>query len=168
MNEHTLMNSLKTELVAQTWTGSSNVVFPSGSVAVVPDLDLAMEAALKTMRTPFALMKLEESTSDPDYDEDPNFVRLGVKVRLAVTIPGDAVGENAVMGANKTGGSTKSEGRGLLELEQELHNAIGKVNAKESIVLQCRQKGATGGAVVEGKLNTAFRDYTFEGFGTVV
>lgn len=169
MNETTLLTNLKSRLVAQAWTGSSNVVFATGSVAITFNVEQAMKGAWASgMRAPYALLQPLDSASDPEFDEDPNFVTMRVNVRLVAVVPGDAVGENVLQGANKTGGATKSEGRGLFELEVELHNAIGKVNALESVILQCRQKSAVAGTTIENGTHAAWRDYVFEAIGTMV
>lgn len=168
MNESTLLTTVKARLVAQTWTGGSNVVFPTGCVAITANVDLAMESALKTMRTPFALLQPLSSTSDPEFDQAPGLAMLAFQVRVMVMVPGDSVGENAVMGGNKTAGATYSEGRGLFEVEQEVFNAIGTLNANESLVIMCRQKGGANAAIVEGKTYVAWRDLQFEMLGTYV
>ncbi len=166
--EASLLASLKSRLIARTWTGGANVVFPTGCVAITGNSDIAMMQAAKTMRTPFALLQPLDSTSDPEFDQQPNYVQLNIQVRVMVMVPGDAIGENPLIGANKTGGSTKSEGRGLFEVEQEVFNAIGAVNANESIVLQCRQKGAVNAQYLEGSTWLAWRDLTFQVLGTYV
>lgn len=168
MTESQLLTALKALLVAQTWTGGSNVVFPTGCVAISADVELAMESALGTMRTPFVLLQPLGTTADPDYDEDPNFVALSIKARIVVMVPGDAVGENALMGGNKTAGATYSEGRGIFEVEQELFNAIGSENGTEGIILQCRHKSGVNAAIVGGNIYVAYRDIVFEALGTMV
>lgn len=167
--EASLLTSLKALLVAQTWTGSANVVFPTGCVAITADSDIAVQQAYKTMRTPWALLQPMDSDADPEYDEDPNLAFLNLKVRIAVMVPGDALGENPLMGANKTGGSTRSEGRGLFEIEPELWTAIGKVNALEGIVLQCRLRGAIASQYhADTGTWVAHRDWNFQAIGTFV
>jgi hypothetical protein len=168
MTESQLLTAIKAELVAQLWTGGANVVFPTGCVAITANVDLAMESALKTMRTPFALLQPMGTTSDPEFDEDPNFVALNLQVRIVVMVPGDSVGENALMGGNKTGGATVSEGKGIFDVEQELFNAIGRLNGLESIILQCRQKGGISAAIVGDNVYVAYRDLQFEALGTLV
>ena len=168
MTESQLLASLKTECIAQTWTGSTNVVFPTGCVAITPNVELAMEAAAKTMRTPFCLIQPLDTTSDPEFGEDPNFIQLNVNVRVLVMVPGDSVGENPLIGGNKTGGSTVSEGRGLFEIQAELFNAIGRLNDLESVQLQNTQVGAAQAAIVDGKTYVAWRDYKFQALGTLV
>lgn len=169
MTESQMFDELKDELIAQTWTGSSNAVFPTGSVAITTNADLAMVGAIKSARMPWCLLQPLDSSSDPDHDEDPNLAVMNLQVRIMVSVPGDAIGENPLMGANKTGGSTKSEGRGLFEIEQELFNAIGKVNALEGVILQCRHKSAAQTALYDGgSVYVAFRDWRFEAVGTFV
>ena len=168
MTESQLLTAIKAELVAQLWTGGSNVVFPTGCVAITANVDLAMDAALKTMRTPQVLLQPMGTTSDPEFDEDPNFVALNLQARIIVMVPGDSVGENALMGANKTAGATYSEGRGIFEVEQELFNAIGRLNGLESVILQCRQKGGIQAAIVGDNVYVAYRDLHFEALGTLV
>ena len=169
MTESEMFTELKAEIIAQVWGASSNVVFPTGCVAITVNADLAMVGAIKSMRTPWCLLQPLESTTDPEFDEDPNLVQMNLLCRIMVSVPGDTVGENPLMGANKTGGSTKSEGRGLFEIEQELFNAIGKVNALEGVILQCRQKGAAQTALYDGgSVYVAFRDFRFEAMGTLV
>ncbi len=168
MTESALLTAIKALLVAQTWTGGSNVVFPTGCVAITGNVDMAMEWALKTMRTPFVLLQPLSTTADPEFDEDPNFVALNLQARIMVMVPGDSVGENTLMGANKTLGATYSEGRGLFEVEQELFNAMGRLNGLEGVILQCRNKGAVQSAIVGDATYLAYRDYQFEALGTVV
>jgi hypothetical protein len=125
-----------------------------------------MESALKTMRTPFALLQPLSSASDPEFDQLPNLVQLQFQVRILVMVPGDAIGENAVMGGQRTGGSTASEGMGIFDVEQRVFNAIGTLNQLESIIIQCRQKGGLNAAIVAEKTYVAWRDLTFEAIGT--
>lgn len=166
--EAALLALLKTKLIAETWPGGSFVVFPTGCVAITANADIALQQALKTMRTPLALIQPLESTSDPEFDDNPNYVQLNVQIRIAVMVPGDALGENPLIGANKTGGATKSEGKGLFEVEQEVHSAIGAINGAESFVLQCRQKGAVSAQYLDNNTWVAWRDLTFEVMGTYI
>ena len=168
MNEAALLSGIKTELIAQLWTGSPNVVFHTGSVAIVPSVADALPQALNTMRVPFCLIEPGAAESDPVHDEEPDFERFNPNLIILTAIPGDVLGENAVVGANKTGGDTVSEGRGILELEQELYNAVGKLNALESITLQVRQKGQQGAVRKSPSEWIVYRIYSLESWGTAV
>ena len=163
MNVTTLLAAIKTRLIAQTWTGGGSVVFPTGSVAITRAID---NHALAAMRTPICLVMPASAQSDPMYNEEPDLIILTVNIRIITAIPGDAVGENPLQGANKTGGTTASEGRGIFEIEQELYNAVGKLNANEGLTIQYRQMGAAGAEMIPPDRYTAYQDYIFEAIAT--
>jgi hypothetical protein len=164
VTEYQLLTNIKSKLVARTWTGSSNVVFPTGSVAISSGRDLWF---LSTLRCPIAIIKPGGTESDPEFDEEPGFLRFSVGLRLVTDIPNDWTGEAPLIGANKTQGSTRSEGRGIFEIEQEVFNAIGILNALESVDLQCTQRSEVEIDQV-GSVMVAYRDYTFQCYGTAV
>lgn len=167
MNLLTLINALQTQLIAQQWSGG-NVVFPSGSVQITANTENAMNFALENFRSPIALIQPLDSEADPKYDEEPALLYETIQVRLIVHIPGDPVGSNALVGANQTNGANASEGQGLLSLEQQLFNAIGVLNAANSITIQNRGKGQIRAGHLEDKSYLAYRDYTFQAICTWV
>lgn len=166
MTEYGLLSAIKAFLISLVWTGSSNRVFPTGCVAVTGNVDVATIWALTSMRTPAALVQPLSTINDPEWDEDPNFIQFNVVVRLIVMVPGDVIGENAMMSANLTGGALRSEGRGIFEVEQAIFAAIGEINGAEGISLQCRMKSAPNALPLEGGNYVATRDYQFECMGT--
>src|SRR3990172_5234545 len=107
-NTFQVLEEIKARLLSQEWTGSSNKVFHPGSVLITVGVD---DQALSTMVSPICLIRPLEATSDP-------------------------VGENTLMGGNKTGGDLTSLGRGLFEIEEELLNAIKVMNALEGVLIQ--------------------------------
>lgn len=164
-----ILTSLKAELVAQTWTGSSNVVFPTGSVLITKSPEI--KQALATLRPPMALIMPGQAQCDPEFHEEPDLLVFDFVVRIVTVVPGDHMGENPLIGANKTGGSTRSEGRGIYEIELELYNAVGKLNVLESIVIQNRQSSDVGATIYDrgsGILYVAYCDYSFETICTLV
>lgn len=166
MSENTLIGQIETELIAQTWTGSSNVVFPTGCVFVVPSInEQVVQSALNTMRTPIALLGGGTAESDPEFMEEPDLIRFLFDLAIIVAVPGDVIGRNAYMGANKTGGATKSEGRGITEVALEVYNAVGKLNALESVPIQVRQKGQQGSIFKPPGLHVVWRVYQLEAWG---
>ncbi|HBY62155.1 MAG TPA: hypothetical protein DEH78_20235 [Solibacterales bacterium] len=164
MTEKQILQALKTELLAQNWTGGSNKVFGTGSVIVTTGRD---RWALDTMRVPIALIKPLDSQSDPEFGDEPNLVQFNVGVRLITAVGGDALGENPLLGANLTQGATYSPGKGIFDVEQELFNAIGKLNVAEALIIQCTQKSETE-TELQGTAMVAFRDYIFETWCTAV
>lgn len=160
MNERDQLVAIKAKLVAQTWTGGSNVVFPTGSVLITRGLNI--EEALKSgVRTPFALIVPGAAQADPQHGEDPNLMVGEVTIRIGVVIPGDAVGENPLMGANRPD-TTKSEGAGLFQVQAEVFNAIGELNTQNSVTLQFRNTADRGAILLDDKTYIAFEDHTFE------
>lgn len=161
MNVLTFVNALQTQLYAQQWSGG-NVVFPSGCVQITASTEEAMDYSLKSMRTPLALIQPLDAESDPKYDEEPALLYENVQVRLAVNIPGDPVGSNALVGANQTNGANASEGQGLLAIEQQLFNAIGILNAANGFTIQNRGKGQIRAGHMPNHTYLAYRDYSFQ------
>jgi hypothetical protein len=159
-----LLVALKAKLVAQNWTGSANRVFPTGSVLVTRGLAVD-EAFRGGLRTPFALIVPGAAQADPQHGEDPKLMVGEVVIRIGALIPGDAVGENPLLGANRVS-SVKSEGAGLFDVEAELFNAVGFLNAEESIVLQYKNAGDRGSIMLEDKSYIAYEDHVYEGIWT--
>lgn len=164
MNRATLATAIKTQLIAQTWTGSSNVVFPSGGVVISRAVD-AKWALSGGMPWPLAQIMLGDFKSDPEYGEEPDFLIGPVIVRLYQIAPGDTMGEAPIMGANRSD-ATMSEGAGLYQIEQEVYNAIGKLNSP-TIIIQFRQMGASGGEILDNRY-IAFEEIEFEAVCTAV
>lgn len=164
-NLKTMLTQLRTQLLAQVWPGGGgSVVFGSGSVIIsrfVP------EASLTSMRVPIAQIMPGDFQSDPRYDEEPDFWRVRVVVRIIAAIPGDAIGQNPLFGANRPD-TKKSEGAGLLDLEQVVYSAIGLLNAGDNanFGIQFRQKGGAGGIHVDDKVWWEFQDLEFEAWCT--
>lgn len=165
MTKDGLMTAIKNKLIAQNWTGSSNVVFPSGGVVITRALDLE-KAMSGGIPWPMALVMPGDFKSDPEYGEEPDFLIGSVVVRIAQVTPGDTVGENPLMGANRAD-STKSEGAGLYDIEQEAYNAIGKLNTQDSITIQFRQIASAGAGLMDNRY-VAWEDLEFEAVCTAV
>lgn len=164
MTERDLLNTIKSRIVAQTWTGSANIVFPVGSVLITNAMN---KWTMANRRVPLCIIRPGPTTSDPEFNEEPDFVRFDVGIRLICAVTGDEYGENPLMGANKLS-ATRSEGRGIFEIEAEVHNAIGKINALESITLQNTQRSAVEVVEADTFGFIAYRDYTFSAYGTMV
>lgn len=163
MTKKEILDAIKDKLIAQTWTGSSNVVFPSGSVVVSKAL---ANEALATMTVPICQIIPGGGKADPQYDEDPNLLIFPVTLRLITLAQGDAVGENPLMGANRAD-TTLSEGAGLYDIESEVYNAVGKLNVEDGIVMQFRNQGDSGAEYVNGNVYLAFEEHNFEAIATV-
>lgn len=154
-----VVNKLKTTLLARNWTGTSNKVFHANSVVISAAMD---ERALSSMISPMAIIKPLDGTSDPNFDEEPDLLVEQIAVRLVQIVPGDAIGQNALVGANNPDSNTTSKGRGLLEIEVEMFEAIYVLNLNESLNIQCRSKSAVQAEIDDQFGYIATREYVFE------
>ena len=137
---------------------SGEVVFNANSVNVTVG---PMEQAFSTMITPVALIRPGSATSDPTHDEEPNLIMQSLGVMLSVVVPGDEIGENALLGAGRQS-QTSSKGRGLLEVEEELYASIALLNSVNGLNVYNRAKSDAIAELVDETRYSAYREYTFE------
>lgn len=167
VTENTLLTSLETRLKAHVWTGTSNKVFGAESVVPCSDAESAMRALLLAgRRTPLCIIASGDGESDPKHGEEPNLVRLRITIRLVVLIPGDEAGRAALVGGYKVGGATKSEGKGLTELGEIVHDSIGYLNAEESFQIQFSGAGKGGSQPYDAQNWLAWQDERYEAWVT--
>ncbi len=159
-----MLEGIKTQLLAQKWPGGDSPVFAPGSVAITRG---STEAGLRTMTVPAALIMPGNMRSDPQFDEEPDLLQVIVVVRVLVMAPGDAIGQKPLVGANRPD-ATKSEGAGLLEVMEEVHKAIGKLNEGDdaNFIVQFRQKGGSGGVHIDERVYWLYQDLEFEAWVT--
>lgn len=124
------------------------------------------EAALRTLRVPVALIIPGTAVTDPLHDEEPDYQVMTITVRIIQQHHGDVTGENVLLGGHKSGGATRSLGRGVYEIEQEVHNAIGALTTADTIEIQNRRKGESGPIYLEDKPYWVYQDYLFEAIVT--
>ena len=159
MNPWQLLKQVEYLVKAQVWTGSSTKVFQADSVRIIGGDELA--AFAEGLISPAVVIKPGASNSDPLHGEEPDLVSFSFSVLLIANIPGDRTGSNVIMGAAREG-LTDSRGRGLLEVEEELVNAIGKLNDAAGIRCQLVESGAVASAVDPTNMSVGFREYLFE------
>ena len=161
MNCYQVVQQLKYLLQQRHWddeASSANRVFNANSVVVTI---APRETAFATMISPLALIKPGSATSDPTHDEEPDLLVQSISVLLGVVVPGDAVGENALLGAGRQS-NIKSTGRGLLEVEEELYNAIGLLNTANGLEVYNRSKSEAIAELLDDTRYAAYREYSFE------
>ncbi len=164
MNTWQLCGELRSVLRALLWTGSSNQVFGSEAVVVTvgPEAD-----AGGAMRFPAALIRPLDASVDPDHSQQPDLIRQRIGIRLMAAVAGDAIGEVPLLGGFwTTVADDASQGRGLLELEEELYNAVELLSLDDGVEIQFMAAGASQAVLLEGTGYIAFRDYEFEAWVT--
>jgi hypothetical protein len=146
-------------LKAQTWDGSTKVFHPS-SVLIVPDLTDEQLVSL-----PGAVACIHDLGGEQD-DEMPGLSRERVGVQIATCVPSHAWGEAALIGANRAG-QASSAGRGLLELEEMVHDAVGKLVGPNGQRVQFRGRSGTQTFPIEENVLVCRKTYVFEAMTTM-
>ena len=138
----------------QNWTGSSTPVFHEEAVIVsaAPQEEVAEKVIM-----PIAILAPGAATVD---DEAADLVEQEVIIKLGVSSSGDAYGESALIGSHRAS-QTDSQGRGLLEVEEELFNAVELLNTDDGVVIQHRASSAVRPEYVAGQY-LLFRDYLYK------
>lgn len=152
------LTAVRNALRAIAWPGGGEQVFASSAVIITAG---PQEAALNSLRLPICLIRPQDAAVDPGADEEPNLARVGVGIRLIHKTAGDATGQFALIGGANPSTLT-SQGRGLLEIEQEMMRAIQFLNVGNSLTIQHRASDMASAVLIEGLGYIAYRDYTFE------
>ena len=139
MNTWQCLRQLRYLLLARTWAGTGSVVFGSGAVHVSA---MPTEKAKPFIRPPLCLLWPGSMRVDPEYGEEPDLLIQEVNASLMTVAPGDHVGQKPMIGGNVPD-RTKSEGRGILEIEEEFFAAIEKLSTDTGIVIQNRTSGGS-------------------------
>jgi len=155
MTELEMMQALQTQLLAEVWPGGSDPVFPSGSVVITAGME---RRALEGLRPPILLMSPGNAVNDPD---DPNLVEVTLDMVLAVAVPGDALGQNALVGANRVD-ATLSGGAGLLLVQERMHSGIGKFTRVNGVAIHNVAAGRVKAEVDSEDTYIARRGYQFK------
>lgn len=156
MNTWQNLRQIKKILSERRWddNAGNDLVFGSVVVTAIPG-----DNADGHLIRPFVLVKPLNSVAD---DEEPGLITQTFECLLVSAAEGDALGENALIGAN-TLNRTTSPGRGLLEIEEELKQTIRKLTQVNGIALIVRKVGSVAGGQIRGSgAYTAMRNFTFD------
>jgi len=142
---------------AQTWPSGSDPVFQSKSVIIAPDLpeDIATQR-----QGPIVLISSYGGERD---DEAPGIMRERIGLSLVTFVPAHDLGEAAIIGANRSS-ATASRGRGLLEVEETIHDAVGKVVASNGVRYQVRERSGEQLRAIGGDMLVVSRTTVVEGY----
>jgi hypothetical protein len=138
VNAWQVTRQIKYILTQRTWEGTGSVVFPSGSVKATEAMG---EKVKRTgIRMPFALVAPGAAQADPEHNEEPDLLRRDFRVSVMTMTPGDHVGERPLIGGNIPD-TSKSEGRGILEIEEEVLAAIKYAATDLGVVIEYKASG---------------------------
>ena len=162
MNTWQVIRQIKYLLLQRKWEGTGSDVFQNNSVviSVAPD-----DQALSVLVTPTAVLRPLGAQSDPMHDEEPDLIMQSIGVRLSVTVPGDPLGQFALIGGGRQG-QGDSRGRGLLEVEEELYGAIESLNTINGVVIYSRAKSEAEAELDDDNRYSCIRTYLFDALTT--
>lgn len=129
MNAWQIAKQIRHVLRARTWEGTGAVVFGS-----VHNTNGAQEAAAANLRFPVALVAVGDGQSD---EQVPGYKLRSIRVTVGIYNEGDLLGENSLIGANRQG-TDQSNGRGLLEIEEEVEAALEEMQDALGIRISAR------------------------------
>jgi hypothetical protein len=142
---------MRYRLRSRVWSITSGAtVFGSVHVTHKPS-----KAAVEEFRTPLVLMRPGDEKPDPEL---PGKCLLEVEADLVVAVAGDRLGENAILSGNVSD-RTKSEGRGILEVEREFKGVLRQMGDQEGIRIIAARTAARRAAVVSGLGYVVMRSY---------
>jgi len=142
---------IRYKLRSRVWSiTSGTTVFGSVHVTHKPS-----KAAVERFRTPLVLIRPGDDRADPEL---AGKLTLEAELDLVVAVAGDQMGENALLSAN-VADRTRSEGRGILEVERELKGVIKELGDVDGIRIISRRTAARRGAEVSGLGYVVLRSY---------
>lgn len=161
MNVHELLSSLQTKIRAAEWAAGVPVFAPD---SVVISAYVALES-LAGGRDPWCFLTPAAARSD---QEQPDLIEQDIQIQIVATNSYDGRGEAALMGANQES-ATKSHGKGLLELEEKVHDAIKLLTAADGVTVVFIAAGAAQAKMVpDGGAYFVSRAYQFRAFISTV
>lgn len=98
------------------------------------------------LRFPFAAIVPQDGAADPD---EPKIWTTTLEVTILAQVASDTWGEAVLIGGPRAGGQGSSQGRGLVELEEELRKAIRFLDSTNSVKIRAIGKSAVAAVVAE-------------------
>lgn len=166
MNSYQAAKQLRHLIRAITWNDSAAKVFAPNAVLV--SLGPANTEILRNLGIPAAMIVPGNGSSDPEGREEPGLIQTDFVLTLVNVHHGDATGEAVLIGANASD-IDSGNGRGLLEIEEQVISALEALTSKDGMTIQVYNFGATQGGPVEGAdgAHAALRTYTLRALTTL-
>lgn len=156
MNAWQVAKQLRYTLRNATWQDAGGErIFGSVHITNGP----AKEFYNEIQNFPLALIGVNDDETDP---MTPGYVKQMFTITFIVRILGDMRGENAMIGANRTAGSTSSKGRGILEVTEEVSRALRQIQESVGVKIVGRRKSDIGTGILEGVGYLALRQSIIE------
>lgn len=154
MNPWQLAKQFRFLLAARLWqeTGGTTVF---GSVTVT---NAPTASAVSSLICPFVFIRIGAASAD---EERPGYLHQVFNLDLCTSLSGDQYGENALIGANRNAGSVAvSDGRGLLEVEEELLGVVRQVQETSGVKIIASHRSDVDVVGVSDMMEVLTRTYT--------
>jgi hypothetical protein len=154
MNTYQVSRQIKYLLGARKWSDdpSNEKVFGASVVSVAPQAE-----AMDQFRYPLAMVVPGAATVDA---EEMNLLEQDFAVRVICMVEADGYGESPLIGANRLADGS-SDGRGILEIEEELFSTIARSSGADGIEIRLWSSSAIQAELIEGLGYVVARDYSF-------
>ena len=159
MNTWQMTKQLQFLLGRRAWPGAPANTFVFPQVIISVGLD---QKVLQRFRLPLAMIRIMGGSSDPNHNEEPRLIRQTYNVRVYTAVSSDGIGERALMGGHRTGGKDESLGRGILEVEEQLIEALGRLTGIDGARIICRARSMVDADLNPERDHIAVREYAFE------
>lgn len=136
MNIWQVTRQLEYLIRARYWEDDSN---NEKVIRVIPTAGPTSEA-LKGFRPPFVLITPLGGPADP---EEPDLWDETIRLVIVAGVEGDSLGKMSLLGGVRASGQASSQGRGLLELQEEVLAAVKLLATSTGLTIQGRN--AQGG-----------------------
>jgi hypothetical protein len=166
VNDFQAVRRIESVLRARLWrgfvgdAGVGNKIWQDGSVMGTQEV---ADDGIDSMPPPLVAVSLGEGRADPEH---PEIVTQEFIVTLGVAIAGDQVGRSALLGANRAD-KDSSAGRGLLEFQAELYDALALLGDQEQFNVHLAGIGHPRPIINADVGYMLLRAYRFEGIVTV-
>lgn len=155
MNSWQATKQLVFKLETAAWPDS-----PGGPVfATVHGTQGVAEEIANDYRTPFAVVRVLDAQSDA---QSPGLKEQSWEIVICTAHAGDQVGEFALLGGQRAS-QGKSQGRGLLEVEEQLLNVVNFLDQTQQVNIVAASAGAAQAALVTDRGYVLTRAYTIRG-----
>lgn len=155
MNAWQIAKQLRYSFRAQAWPGGGSLIW-GNRVHCTNNMALAEYAHLGA---PAMLIAVNDDEQD---DQTAGYVKQVFTATYWCSVPGDMRGENALIGANRTGGAAASSGRGILEYAEEVARTLRQIQETLGIKIIGRRKSDVGTGILEGLGYVAMRQTIFQ------
>lgn len=154
MNTYQVSRQVKYILGLRRWEDNpaNEKVFGAAVVSVAPQAE-----AMNKFRYPLAMVVPGSATVDA---EEMDLLDQAITVRVICMVEADGYGESPLIGAHRrTSGS--SDGRGILEIEEELFSSIARSSGADGIEIRLWSSSEVQAELIEDLGYVVARDYLF-------